>query len=83
MPTIPIAEAKAKLTALLREVASSGARRDPHATSTTSSTTPSTKQRAMPIVSLLNLIASKRTGRPQDVADVLMLEELQHLRADF
>ena len=37
----------------------------------------------MPIVSLRNLIASKRTGRSQDVADVLMLEELHRLRADF
>ena len=37
----------------------------------------------MPIVSLRNLIASKRTGRPQDVADVLMLEKLQRLRAIF
>jgi hypothetical protein len=35
-----------------------------------------------PTVSLENLIASTRTGRPQDVADVLVLEELRRLRGD-
>jgi hypothetical protein len=34
----------------------------------------------VPTVSLANLIASKRTGRPQDVADIQVLEALQHLR---
>ncbi len=34
----------------------------------------------VPAVSLPNLIASKRTGRPQDVADVQVLEELLRLR---
>ena len=35
---------------------------------------------AVPTVSLANLIASKQTGRPQDVADVQLLEELRQLR---
>ncbi len=34
----------------------------------------------VPTVSLANLIASKRTGRPQDVADIQVLEEIQRLR---
>jgi hypothetical protein len=34
----------------------------------------------VPTVSLSNLIASKRTGRPQDVADIQVLEELIRLR---
>lgn len=34
----------------------------------------------VPTVSLANLIMSKRTGRPQDVADIQLLEELQRLR---
>ncbi len=34
----------------------------------------------VPTVSLANLIASKRTGRPQDVADIQVLQELQRLR---
>ena len=34
----------------------------------------------VPTVSRANLIASKRTGRPQDVADIQVLEELQRLR---
>ncbi len=36
----------------------------------------------VPTVSLANLIASKQTGRPQDVADVLVLEELRRLRGE-
>ncbi len=36
---------------------------------------------AVPTVSLPNLIASKRTGRLQDLADVQLLEELMRLRA--
>lgn len=35
---------------------------------------------AVPTVSLDDLIASKRTGRPQDVADLLVLEEIRRLR---
>jgi predicted nucleotidyltransferase len=34
----------------------------------------------IPTVSLDDLIASKRTGRPQDVADVLVLEEIRRSR---
>jgi hypothetical protein len=34
----------------------------------------------VPAVSIANLIASKRTGRPQDVADIQVLEELSRLR---
>lgn len=34
----------------------------------------------VPTVSLEHLIASKQTGRPQDVADIQLLEELQRLR---
>jgi hypothetical protein len=34
----------------------------------------------VPTVSLDDLIASKRTGRPQDVADLLVLEEIRRLR---
>ena len=37
---------------------------------------------AVPTVSLANLIASKRTGRPQDVADIQLLEELRRLRRE-
>ncbi len=33
----------------------------------------------VPTVSIANLILSKRTGRPQDVADVLVLEAMQRL----
>lgn len=36
----------------------------------------------IPTVSLANLIASKRSGRPQDVADVQVLEELRRLRGE-
>ncbi len=36
----------------------------------------------VPTVSLVNLIASKRTGRPQDVADILVLEELRRIRGE-
>jgi hypothetical protein len=36
----------------------------------------------VPTVSLANLIASKQTGRPQDVADILVLEELRRLRGE-
>ena len=35
----------------------------------------------VPTVSIASLIASKRTGRLQDIADVQVLEELQRLRA--
>ena len=35
---------------------------------------------AVPTVSLANPIASKQTGRPQDVADVQLSEELRQLR---
>lgn len=35
----------------------------------------------VPTVSIVNLIASKQTGRPQDVADILVLEEIRRLRA--
>lgn len=35
---------------------------------------------AIPTVSLDDLIASKRTGRPQDVADLLVLEEIRRSR---
>lgn len=35
---------------------------------------------AVPTVSLASLIASKQTGRPQDVADVQLSEELRQLR---
>ena len=34
----------------------------------------------VPTVSIANLIASKRTGRLQDTADIQLLEELQRLR---
>ncbi len=34
----------------------------------------------IPTVSLDHLIASKRTGRPQDQADILVLEEIKRLR---
>lgn len=34
----------------------------------------------VPTVSIANLIESKRTGRPQDAADILTLEELQQQR---
>ena len=36
---------------------------------------------AIPTVSLANLIASKQTGRPQDVADVQVLVTLQRMRS--
>jgi hypothetical protein len=36
----------------------------------------------VPTVSLTNLIASKRTGRAQDLADIEVLEELQRLRGE-
>ncbi|MCC7054869.1 MAG: hypothetical protein IT355_16475 [Gemmatimonadaceae bacterium] len=35
---------------------------------------------SVPTVSLANLIASKQTGRPQDVADIQVLTALQRLR---
>ena len=35
---------------------------------------------AIPTVSLDDLIASKRTGRPQDTADLVVLEEIRRLR---
>lgn len=35
---------------------------------------------SVPTVSIANLIASKRTGRLQDIADIQVLEELQRLR---
>jgi len=35
----------------------------------------------IPTLSLDDLIASKRTGRPQDVADLVVLEELKRLGA--
>jgi len=34
----------------------------------------------IPTVSLEDLMASKRTGRPQDVADLLVLEEIRRMR---
>ena len=34
----------------------------------------------VPTVSIESLIASKRTGRLQDIADIQVLEELQRLR---
>lgn len=34
----------------------------------------------VPTIALLPLIASKRTGRPQDVADILVLEEIVRAR---
>ncbi len=34
----------------------------------------------IPTLSLDDLIASKRTGRPQDVADIVVLEEIRRLR---
>lgn len=34
----------------------------------------------IPTLSLDDLIASKRTGRPQDTADLLVLEEIRRLR---
>lgn len=34
----------------------------------------------IPTLSLDDLIASKRTGRPQDLADIVVLEELRRLR---
>jgi hypothetical protein len=34
----------------------------------------------VPTVSIANLITSKRTGRPQDVADIQVLEELRRMR---
>jgi hypothetical protein len=34
----------------------------------------------IPTASLETLIASKRTGRPQDTADILVLEAMQHTR---
>jgi len=36
--------------------------------------------RRLPTVSLDDLIASKQTGRPQDVADLVVLEEIRRLR---
>ena len=36
----------------------------------------------VPAASLTSLIKSKQTGRPQDVADVLVLEELRRLRGE-
>ena len=36
----------------------------------------------IPLVGLDDLIATKRTGRPQDTADLLVLEEIQRLRAE-
>lgn len=35
----------------------------------------------IPTVSIDTLIASKRTGRPQDAADIVVLEEIQRLRS--
>jgi predicted nucleotidyltransferase len=35
---------------------------------------------SVPVASLDDLIASKRTGRPQDTADILVLEEIKRLR---
>jgi hypothetical protein len=36
----------------------------------------------IPTASLETLIASKRTGRPQDTADILVLEAMRHTRDD-
>jgi hypothetical protein len=36
----------------------------------------------IPLVGLDDLIASKRTGRPQDTADIVVLEEIRRLRGD-
>lgn len=36
----------------------------------------------IPTASLETLIASKRTGRPQDTADILVLEAMRHTRND-
>lgn len=38
---------------------------------------------AIPVVGIEDLIASKRTGRLQDAADIEVLEEIQRLRSGF
>lgn len=46
------------------------------------STTVEAEGVTIPLVGLDDLIATKRTGRPQDTADLLVLEEIQRLRAE-
>ena len=36
----------------------------------------------IPTASIDTLIASKRTGRPQDEADIVVLEEIQRMRSE-